>query len=336
LAKFFQKRGFKVAMVQLDVWRPAAYEQLKQLGAKINVPVFGNPSEKNPAKIWEQFQDAMQTKEFRDVDVLIVDTAGRDALSDELIQELSEINSLVKPHETLLVMGADVGQAAEKQAQAFHDTVNVTGVIITKLDGTAKGGGALVACSITDAPVKFIGVGERIDDLEEFKPKNFVSRLLGMGDLETLLEKAKEAIDEDQAEDLGRKMLKGEFNLIDLYQQMEAMSKMGPLGKIMEMIPGMGQLKLPKEALKVQEDKLKRWKHMMNSMTKDELEDPEKVTGSRAERVARGSGTSVSEVRELIKQYKQSKKLMKMLKGGSERNMQKLMQKFQSGQVKFR
>ncbi len=319
LGKYFLKRGHKVALISLDVWRPAAYEQLVQLGKQLNLPVFGNPKQKNPIKIYEEFE-----KEFSKYDVLIFDTAGRDALSEELIEELNKINKKVKPDESLLVIGADVGQAAERQATAFHDTCNVTGVIITKLDGTAKGGGALIACSITKAPVKFIGVGEKIDDFESFDPERFVGRLLGMGDLQTLLEKAREAITEDEAKDIGDKLLKGDFNLIDLYQQMEAMSKMGPLSKIVEMIPGFSQVKLPKEAVKVQEEKLKKWKHIMNSCTKEELEDPETISGSRIERIARGSGLSTGDVKDLVKQYKQSKKMVKMMKPG---NMEKMMKK---------
>jgi signal recognition particle subunit SRP54 len=264
-------------------------------------------------------------KEFKKYDLLLFDTAGRDALNDELIQELKLVNKLIQPQEVLLVMAADVGQAAEKQAQTFHDTCGVTGVIITKLDGTAKGGGALSACAITGAKVRFIGIGEKVDDFEEFDPKRFVGKLLGMGDLETLLEKAKEAMSEEDAQDLSKKLLKGDFTLIDLYTQMEAMNKMGPLNKIMEMIPGFGQIKMPKEALQVQQEKLKKWNFIMSSMTKKELEEPEEITGKQVERIAKGSGTSVTEVRDLLKQYKQSKKMIKAMKGG--KNMEKMMKR---------
>ncbi len=324
LAKYFLKRSHKVALMSTDTWRPAAFAQLAQLGKQINVPVFGDPKQKDPVKIYKQSE-----KEFGKYDVVIIDTAGRDALSDELIEELNKLNKAVQPDQALLVMAADVGQAAQKQAEAFHQTCRITGVIITKLEGTAKGGGALAACSITGAKVAFIGVGEKIDDLEKFRPKNFVGRLLGMGDIEALLEKAKEAITEEEAQDLGKKLLKGEFNLIDLYDQMEAMSKMGPLTKVMEMIPGMGQIKMPKEMLQVQEAKLKKWKHCMNSMTKAELEDPEIIDASRIERIARGSGCSHADVRDLIKQYRQGKKMMKLFKGGtgSPKDMEKMMKK---------
>ena len=322
LAKYFQKRGNKVALVALDVWRPAAYEQLFQVGERVNAPVFGNPKEKNPLKILKQFEN-----ELKKFDIIIYDTAGRDALSKDLIDELNKLNKAIQAEERLLVIGADVGQAAEKQAKAFHEACNVNGVIITKLDGTAKGGGALAACAITGAKVKFIGIGEKVDDFEHFDPQRFVGRILGMGDLQTLLEKAKEAIPEAKAEDLSKKLLKGEFNLIDLYDQMQAMSKMGPLSKIVEMIPGFSQVKMPKEALQVQEGKLKKWKIAMSSMTKEELEEPDLIDSSRLDRIAKGSAIPTSEIRELIKQHRQSKKMVKMFKG-NKGDMGKMMKKF--------
>ena len=322
IGKYFVKRGMKVALLQTDMYRAAALEQLQQLGESINVPVFGDAKEKNAVKIYKRFEN-----QFTKFDVVIIDTAGRDALSKELIKELDELGKVANPGETLLVLGADIGQTAENQAKAFNDACRITGVIITKMEGTAKGGGALAACYITKSPVKFIGVGEKVDDFEKFNPKGFVGRLIGMGDLEALLEKAREAMPEEKAEDLGKKFLKGEFNLIDLYEQMEAMSKMGPLSKIVDMIPGFSQLKLPKEMLQVQEGKLKKWRYAMNSMTKEELEDPEIISSARAERIAKGAGLGANDVRELIKQYKQSKKMVKMFKG-SPRDMQKMMKKF--------
>ncbi len=228
----------------------------------------------------------------------------------------------------MLIIGADLGQGSKEIAETFHKNCGVTGIVITKLDGTAKGGGALTGAAVTKAKIKFIGVGEKAEDLEVFNPEGFISRLLGMGDIEALLEKAKEAVTEEKAEDIKKKFLKGEFNLIDLYEQMEAMSKMGPLNKIMEMIPGMSQVKLPKELLQVQEDKLKRWKFAMMSMTKKELENPDLIDSSRMQRISKGSSVNVSEIRELLKQYKQGKKLMKMFKGGNEQDMGKLMKKF--------
>ena len=328
LAKYYAKRGYKVAVITTDTWRPAAFDQLQQLAMRIGVDFYGDKTAKDPVSVYKNFE-----KNLKEYDIVIVDTAGRDALNDELIEELNKINKAIHAHETLLVLSADIGQAAQKQAETFNATCNVTGVIITKLDGTAKGGGALTACAVTKAPVKFIGLGEKADALEEFKPEGFVGRLLGMGDLETLLEKVHDAISEEDAKDLGKKFLQGEFNLIDLYEQMQAMRKMGSLTKIMDLIPGMGA-KIPKELLEDQEIKLDKWKYAMGSMTKDELEDPEIIDASRAERIANGSGIGQGEVRELIKQYKKAKKLMKMMKG-NEKNMEKMMKQMQGGQLKF-
>lgn len=313
LAKYFIKRGKKVALLGLDVYRPAAMQQLEQIGKQINVPVFVDKGNEDPVLIYEKFEN-----EFKKFDLIIIDTAGRDSLSEELIEELRTLNAVTQSDENLLVISADIGQTAQKQAEAFHKSCGITGIIITKMDGTAKGGGALSACSVTGAPIKFIGVGEKVDDFEQFNPKGFVGRILGMGDIEALLEKAKESISEEDAKDLEKKLLKGEFNLVDLYQQMEAMSKMGSIGKLMEMIPGLGQLKLPKEALQVQEGKLEKWKYVMNSMTKAELENPDLIDSERVERISKGSGVSVSIIRELLKQFEQSKKMIKMFKGGSE------------------
>ena len=323
LAKYFQKRGNKIAAIGLDVHRPAAPQQLKQVCDSIKVDSFIMPGEKDPQKIYNEFESKLN-----EYDIVLVDTAGRDALSDDLIEEINGLNELIKPEEKLLVISADIGQAAQKQAEAFHSSCGVTGVIATKMDGTAKGGGALTACAATEAPIKFIGVGEKVDDLESFNPKGFVGRLLGMGDLEALLEKAKEAISEEDAADMQKKFLKGDFNLLDLYEQMSAMKKMGSLSKIMEMVPGMGQLKMPKEMLDVQEGKLDKWKIAMNSMTKEELEDPEIISVKRLERIAKGAGVSIKDIRELIKQYRQSKKMMKMFKGKGQKGMEKMMKQF--------
>lgn len=331
LARFFQKRGSRIALLQTDAWRPAAYEQLAQLGRQIHTDVYGDPKAreqgKSAADIYLEFAPKLAK-----YDIIIIDTAGRDALNEELVEELNDIAKTVNPDESLLVMSADLGQAAQKQAEFFHKTCMVTGVVITKMDGTAKGGGALSACAITTAPVKFIGVGEKIDDFEHFKPKNFVGRLLGMGDLEALLEKAKGAITEEKAGDISKKFLSGKFNLIDLYEQMSAMGKMGSLGKLLEMIPGFSQMKLPDGLINVQEGKLKKWRYIMDSCTKKELEDPDVIDAGRMERIAKGSGTSAAEVRELIKQCKQSRRLMKMFKGAeSPRQMEKMMKQFKGG-----
>ncbi len=320
LAKFYKKRGYKVAVMQTDTWRPAAYEQLQQLAKGVGVEFLGIKKEKDPVIIYQSFE-----KRLNDYDIVILDTAGRDALSEELIAELNQLNAAVKADERLLVISADLGQAAQKQAQAFHDACNVSGVMVTKLEGTAKGGGALSACAVTKAPIVFIGIGEKIEDLEPFHPQRFVSRLLGLGDLESLLEKAREAVTEEQAKDVEQKFLKGDFNLLDLYTQMSTLQKMGSFSKLLEMVPGMGQLKLPKELLEVQEGKLEKWKHAMNSMTKEELENPDLISAERVDRIAAGSGVGVAEVREMLKQYRQSQKMMKMMKG--EQDLSKLMKK---------
>ncbi len=321
LAKFYKKRGHKIAVMQTDTWRPAAYEQLQQLANDVGVDFLGIKGEKDPVSIYLNFEDKL-----KDYDLVIVDTAGRDALSEELVEELNAMNNAVQADERLLVISADIGQAAQKQAQMFHESCKVSGVIVTKLEGTAKGGGALSACSVTGAQIKFIGVGEKADDLERFHPQRFVGRLIGMGDIETLLEKAKEAFSEDQAKDMTEKFMKGDFNLLDLYEQMSSLKKMGSFGKIMEMVPGMSKIKMPKEMLDVQEEKLGKWKHAMDSMTKEELENPDIFSSTRIDRISAGSGINIREVRSLLKQYRQSKKMMKMFKG--EKDIGKMMSKF--------
>ena len=305
LGLYFKNRSKKVAMISTDTWRPAAYEQLRQLGERIEIDVFGDPSMKTPNEIYEKYSD-----ELSKYDVVIIDSAGRDNLNEELVEEIISLNSIVLPTDTFLVMGADVGQTAQKQAQAFKDNLDVSGVIISKMDGTGKGGGALSACSIVDAPVRFIGVGENTEDFEKFNSEKFVSELLGMGNLEGLLEKARLAIDADKAESMGTRMMSGEFNLNDLYEQMGAMKKMGSMSKIMNLIPGMGNLNIDKNMLGAQEEKMKKWKFAMDSMTKYEKENPKEISTPRVERIAKGSGMEMYDVRELLKHFKQTKKMM--------------------------
>lgn len=327
LAHYFMKRGYKVALLGLDVHRPAAMAQIEQVAKGVGVPVYIDKKLKDPIKIYNNFK-----KELDKYDIVIIDTAGRDALSADLIEEIEDITKETKPDERLLVLSADIGQAAQKQAEQFHESCNITGVVVTKMDGTARAGGALSACAVTKAPIVFIGVGEKANDLEIYNPKGFVGRLLGMGDIEALLEKAKGAISEEEAQDLGKRFLKGEFNLLDLYEQMSAMKSMGSLQKIMEMVPGFSSMQLPKEMLDVQEGKLEKWKHAMDSMTQTELEDPEIIDAQRMERISKGSGIPVSTIRELLKQYKQSKKLVKMFKGSGAKDMgdmKKMMRKMQ-------
>lgn len=312
LGLYFKNRSKKVALISTDTWRPAAFEQLKQLGEKIGINVYGDINLKTPNEIYKKF-----SKELEKFDIIIIDSAGRDFLNDELVNEISNLNKLVLPTDTFLVVGADVGQTAQKQAEMFKEQLNISGVVITKMDGTGKGGGSLSVCSTVSAPVRFIGIGEKVEDFERFNSEKFVSQLLGMGDIESLLEKAKLAINEDKAKEMGTRMMSGEFNLEDLYEQMGAMKKMGSMSKIMGMIPGLGGMKIDKGMLDQQEGKIEKWKHMMDSMTKYEKHNPSCLELSRIKRISQGSGRSVSDVRELLKQFKQTKKMMQMFKDPS-------------------
>jgi signal recognition particle subunit SRP54 len=321
LARYFQKQGLRPALVALDYHRPAAPEQLKQLADQIKVPVHIQPN-KNP---YDAAIEGM--KKFEKYDVIIFDTAGRNALDKELADELKKLGEIIKPDEVILTIPADLGKVAKKQSEEFHKLVGITGIFITKMDGTAKAGGALAACSATKAKVKFIGTGEHIEDFEVYNPERFVSRMLGLGDLQTLLEKAKEAeIKPEKVE----KIVEGKFTLQDFMEQIEAMQKMGPLGKIAQMIPGLG-MKLPEDLMEKQEEKMKHYKYIIQSMTKEERENPDIINASRIKRIAKGSGRPEAEVRELLQQYEQMKKLMKMLggKAGLERGaLGKLMKQF--------
>lgn len=309
LGLYFKNRSKKVALISTDTWRPAAYDQLKQVGESVDIPVYGNPELRDPIEIYKHFQ-----KDLAKYDVVIIDSAGRDSLNEELIDEITDLNAVVDPTDTFLVLGADVGQTAQKQAQAFKETLSISGVIITKMDGTGKGGGALSACSVVEAPVRFIGVGEKVEDFERFNSKRFVSQLLGMGDLESLLEKAQVALDKDKAQDIQEKMMSGEFDLDDLYEQLNAMKKMGSMTKLMGMIPGLSGMNIDKSQMQVQEEKLQKWKFIMDSMTKKEKAKPDLLDVSRIKRIAVGSGTNITEVRELLKHFKQTKKMMDMFK----------------------
>lgn len=309
LASYYAKRGNKVCAIGLDVHRPAASEQLKQLCDKLNIKSFIEPGEKDPKKIWKKYSD-----ELKDYSLVIIDTAGRDALSDDLIKEIKEISKLAKPTETFLVMSADVGQTAKKQASTFKEAVDITGVIITKMDSTAKAGGALTACAEVKAPVVFIGTGEKPADLESFDPDSFLSRLLGMGDLKSLLEKIHSVVDKDTIEAQQKRLEEGKFSLDDFASQLESMAGMGSFDKLLSHIPGLGHLKdkVPTEAVSKQESQIKHWKAAIKSMTKEEKENPEilEKQTSRISRIAKGSGTTTSDIRALIKQYKLLKEMM--------------------------
>ncbi|NCO97209.1 MAG: signal recognition particle protein [Candidatus Aenigmarchaeota archaeon] len=305
LGRYLQKQGLKVGMIAADYHRPAAPQQLKQLGDQLNIPVHYSDT-KDP---FEALQSGLS--KFHKFDSIIVDTAGRDALDGEMAKELKRMYEMVKPDEVLLVIPADIGRIAGKQAEEFHKLTRVTGVIITKTDGTAKGGGALSACSATSAKVKFIGVGEKVEDFEPYDPVRFVSRLLGMGDLQGLLERAKEA--EFKEEDV-EKIMSGKFSLQDFYDQISGMQKMGPLDQVLDMIPGMKNA-IPENLIEIQKGKLKKYKYIIDSMTKEERKGEDEIHSSRIKRVAKGAGVNESEVREMLKQYKQSKKMIKKLGG---------------------
>ncbi|HOQ26057.1 MAG TPA: signal recognition particle protein Srp19, partial [Methanomassiliicoccaceae archaeon] len=248
------------------------------------------------------------------MEVIIIDTSGRHSLEADLIDELKRIADVAKPDERILVLDASVGQQAGPQAKAFHDAVGVTSVIITKMDGTAKGGGALSAVAQTNASIVFIGTGEHLVDLEPFDPTRFISRLLGMGDLQTLLEAAKENISEEQAMETVKKMMGGRFTLKEMYSQMEMLTSMGPLQKIMSMLPGIGNMQ-DKLDMEQSQAKLQKFKVIMDSMTDEEMEDPKIIKSSRVNRIARGAGVDTRDVRELLRQFNMSKKAMKGFMG---------------------
>jgi len=335
---YYAKRGKKVALLGLDTQRPAAMDQLEQLAEKTKLPAFIDKKEKDPLKIIKKYE-----KDLEKYDLVLIDTAGRDGLNKELIKEIEKLNKTLKPDYRILVMPADVGQAAKIQAQEFQKALSIDGVIITRMDGTSKGGGALTACAETKAPVFFIGVGEQIHEIEVFDPESFIERLLGMGDLNALIEHVKSATDEKQAKRIEERMSEGKFTLLDLYSQLEQMNKLGSIDKLMGMIPGFSAAKVPKEMLVKQESKMVHWKSAISSMTEEEIENPEilEKQTSRIQRIAKGSNTTTTEIRELLKQYKMLKEMMGMKNAGGlaegkidPKLMQKMARKFR-GKVKF-
>lgn len=326
LARYFQKKGLKAALLAGDTHRPAAYDQLKQIADSLNVPFYGEAEEKKAVKVVKN-----GLKELKDSDVIIVDTSGRHSLEDELIDEIKRIGKITKATEVFLVLDAAIGQQAGPQAKAFHEAVNITGVVLTKLDGTAKGGGALSAVSETEAPIVFIGSGEHLNDLEKFEPSRFISRMLGMGDIQSLLEKAGEVVDKEKAEETARKMLSGKFTLVEMRDQLNMMSGMGPLKKVLSMLPFMPGVsdKISDIEMYQTQDRMKKFKVIMDSMTEEEMLNPKLIKSSRITRIARGSGCEPKDVKELLKYYNQTRK---MLKGfTSNRKMRKALMK----QLKF-
>ena len=321
LAEWYRKKhGLRVAVIEADVHRPGAYAQLSQLLEESSVIVYGEPDEKDAATIVRNGLAACSS-----ADLVIVDTAGRHQLDDELVEELERIASITRATERWLVIDAQVGQAAGPVAASFHNLAGVTGIVVTKLDGTARGGGALSAVAATGAPLVHIGVGEKVSDLEKFEADRFISRLLGMGDIRGLIDLAPEDLDEEEAMRLTQRLMSGRFTLNDMYKQMEMMAKVGTIDKLMSFLPGNmfgglgGMSKSQKEAM---QGNLDRYRTIMDSMTAWEKNEPAKIKADRIQRIARGSGVKEKDVRELIAQWKRSRKMMKGMGGNRKLNKQ--------------
>ena len=314
LAKFFHRKGLNVGLIAADVHRPGAYDQLEQLAKSISIPFYGERGNKNPEQI---IRNGME--KFREMQVKIIDTSGRDSLNDDLIKEIRGIKERFKPDEVLLVMDATVGQQAGNQAKTLNEATGITGVIITKMDGTGKGGGALSAVAQIHSPVYFIGTGEHIDDLEIFNPKKFLSRLLGLGDLETLMEAFKDTqISEEEAEESMNKLMSGKFNLKDMYDIWEKFAQPGLMRKMFDALPLAkipGAAKIGDQDIDTAQSKLQHYRVIMDSMTFNELEDPDLINSKRIARISRGSGRSEEEIRGLLREFKAMKKNVKAMKG---------------------
>lgn len=309
LAALLTKQGKHPLMVACDIYRPAAIKQLQVLGEQIKIPVF-SMDEQNPVKIAEE---SIRQANTHGQDVVIIDTAGRLHINEELMGELRDIKSTVRPHEILLVVDAMTGQDAVNVAESFHKELGVDGVILTKLDGDTRGGAALSIKAVTGCPIKFAGIGEKMDALEPFYPERMASRILGMGDVLTLIEKAQSAFDEKQTKEMEQKLRKQEFTLDDFLDQMQQIKKMGPLSSLLEMIPGVGkQLK----DVQIDEKDTAHVEAIIRSMTTEERRKPAIIKDSRKRRIAKGSGTSIQEVGRLIKQFEQMQKMMKQFAGG--------------------
>jgi signal recognition particle subunit SRP54 len=307
LGRYFQKKGLKPALVCADTYRPGAYAQLQQLAARINLPIYGDPKAKDAIKVVSE-----GLKQFSDKDLIIVDTSGRHKEEKDLIKEMKDLEKKIKPDEVMLVIDGTIGQQALLQAKAFHEATPIGAILVTKLDGSARGGGALSAVAATGAPIKFIGTGEKTEDVEPFIPSRFVGRLLGMGDLETLLEKVREA-EIKVPEKKAKAILSGKFTLTDMYEQFEAFKRMGPFRKVLKMLPGMSY-DLPEDKLNMAEANLEKWRVIIQSMRVEEKENPKVFSSSRIRRVARGSGTAEKDVKDLLKQYVMMRKMLKMFK----------------------
>lgn len=308
MAKYFVSQGRRPLMVACDIYRPAAIKQLQVLGEQLNVPVFSMGQEA-PVKIAAAAMDYARTQNR---DVIILDTAGRLHINQELMQELKDVQNIAQPHEILLVVDAMTGQDAVNVAESFHKELGLTGVVLTKLDGDTRGGAALSVKAVTGCPIKFIGVGEKLDALEPFHPDRMASRVLGMGDVLTLVEKAQATFDEKKAKELEKKLRKQEFTLEDFLDQLQQMKSMGPLDQLIGMIPGLNkQLKGMKP--EIDEKEMAHVEAIIKSMTMEERRNPTLLNGSRKKRIARGSGTRVQDVNRLVKQFEESQRMMKQI-----------------------
>ncbi len=321
LARLFKVQGRRPMLVAADLQRPAAIDQLIILGKQIDIPVFYNKEEKDSVKLCE---NSLTEAKKEAKDVLILDTAGRLHIHDAMMKVLMDIKEKIPPKETLLIADAMTGQDAINIAKSFNDDIGIDGIILTKMDGDARGGAALSIREVTGKPIKFIGVGEKIDMLEPFYPERIASRILGMGDVLSLIEKAQQSIDENEADALREKILGERFTFDDLRDQLKKIRSMGSLESIISMIPGFNKIK----GVKVDDRQFVRVEAIISSMTKKERNYPHIINGSRKKRIARGSGTNVSEVNRLIKQHKEMKKMLKMFKGKKGLKLQNMQNMF--------
>ncbi|MCQ2313784.1 MAG: signal recognition particle protein [Bacteroidales bacterium] len=312
------KRGKSVLLVAGDVYRPAAIDQLKVLGEQVNVEVYAETECKDPVRI---AKNAIETAKGKNISVVIIDTAGRLAIDEQMMTEIAAVKEAVKPQETLFVVDSMTGQDAVNTAKAFNDRLDYDGVVLTKLDGDTRGGAAITIRSVVDKPVKFVGLGEKMDALDVFYPRRMADRILGMGDIVSFVEKAQEQFDEKQAAELKRKLAKNEFNFNDFLKQIQQIKKMGSLKDIAGMIPGMNKI-ADKE---IDDDAFKSIEAIIGSMTPAERENPKILNGSRRLRIAKGSGTSIVEVNRLLKQFEETSKMMRMMTTGGPKKMMQMM-----------
>ncbi len=309
LATMLRKEGRNPLLVAADVYRPAAVNQLQSLGKQVGIPVYEEGTKVNPVTITD---NALKFARERGYNPVIVDTAGRLQIDDRLMQELEDIKHRINPTEILLVADAMTGQEAVGVADAFHARLGVTGLILTKMDGDARGGAALSIRAVTGVPIKFIGTGEKMDAMEPFYPDRLASRILGMGDVKSLIERAQEQTSEEEAERLQKRMMRGNFDLSDFLEQLQKIKKMGPIGELLKMIPGLGN-QLRQAQAQIDDDSYKGIEAIIHSMTAYERKHPEAISSSRRRRIARGSGTSTADVNQLLSQFKDMRKMMEQM-----------------------